>query len=65
MLIKNPSDMVIRGKSRVDGNWFDGILPGEVLDVQDPYCIRALLKHGCVQFKPKKKTKRRGSIKEA
>ena len=53
----NNTDKVIFGKTRVDGKWFDGILPNETIEVEDPYCVKALIKNGCEEVKVKKKAK--------
>lgn len=54
MKMLNPTGFVIKNKSRVDGKWFDGIWPGQVIDVFNSFDIRALFKAGCVEYKEKK-----------
>lgn len=56
MKIYNPTKQTIDNITRVNGKWFDGILPGETLEIQDPLAIRVLLKHGCINARNRKKT---------
>ena len=61
MKLTNPTSKVIFAKTRIDGKWWDGLLPGDVVNVDSPYSIEALKKHGCVEYveeKPKPVKKR-------
>ena len=65
MKIKNTTNITIRNKSRVDGRWFDGLGPGEVLETNDGRAIRMLLKYGCVILdKPKKQASKKKVAKK-
>jgi len=59
----NNTNKCIRCVSRINGRWFDGILPGDTLFCDDPYKTTALLKHGCsIVPKPKKVKKKIKSV---
>ena len=47
MKLINNTKKCIRCFARLNGLWFDGILPGETVEVDEPYKVTALLKHGC------------------
>lgn len=64
MKIYNPTKQTINSITRVDGKWFDGIHPGETLEVEDNKAIRVLLKHGCVKAEDKRKVNARIAAEE-
>jgi len=49
--LKNPTNKTINPRPRVNGRWFDGVPPGTLFETDDPYMVKALLKHGCVEVK--------------
>ena len=48
--LKNGTNKCIRCCTRINGRWFDGLLPGETLECDEPNKVRALLKHGCIEI---------------
>jgi len=50
--------------TRIDGKWWDGLKPGDTLETDNPYVIKALVKHG-VDVVGKKKRKEATPTKEA
>ena len=58
MKLVNNTSKCIRCCSRINGRWFDGILPGETLFCDDVCKVQALIKHGCEVVKDKPKIKK-------
>ena len=57
MKLINNIEETIDQITRIDGKWWDGLKPGETIETDDPYVIKALLKHGAEEFGKKKEEK--------
>lgn len=64
--LKNNTNKCIRCCSRLNGRWFDGLLPGQMVECDEEHKVRALVKHGCEIVKPSvsEKVKRHKTIEE-
>ena len=67
--LKNGTNKCIRCCTRLNGRWFDGVLPGQSVECDEPHKVRALIKHGCSEvktvkdvvkeYKPKKRKRKK------
>ena len=61
MKLINNTNKAIRCCTRLNGRWWDGLLPGDIVITDEPHKIRALMKHGCTELKESKKRRERKS----
>ena len=60
MMVKiiNPTDEVVKCVTRLNLKWFDGVQPGQVIEVDEEKKVVAFLKHGCKIVPEVKKEKK-------